>query len=68
MGQPPREDETIGQRVKRLRLERGLSATLPDAMTLNKLARWLGVPVSQLLQAAGHVGVERHRGAIRGHR
>ena len=25
MGQPPREDETIGQRVKRLRLERGLS-------------------------------------------
>src|SRR5437763_9703462 len=25
MGQPPREDETIGQRVKRLRLERDLS-------------------------------------------
>jgi transcriptional regulator with XRE-family HTH domain len=32
------------------RLERGLSATLPDAMTLNKLAQWLGVPVSELLQ------------------
>ncbi len=32
------------------RLERGLSTTLPDAMTLNKLARWLGVPVSELLQ------------------
>jgi transcriptional regulator with XRE-family HTH domain len=32
------------------RLERGLSTTLPDATTLNKLARWLGVPVSELLQ------------------
>jgi transcriptional regulator with XRE-family HTH domain len=32
------------------RLERGLSATLPDATTLNKLARWLEVPVSKLLQ------------------
>lgn len=32
------------------RLERGLSATLPDATTLNKLAQWLGVPVSELLQ------------------
>lgn len=32
------------------RLERGLSPTLPDATTLNKLARWLGVSVSDLLQ------------------
>jgi transcriptional regulator with XRE-family HTH domain len=32
------------------RLERGLSPTLPDATTLNKLARWLGVPVSELLR------------------
>lgn len=32
------------------RLERGLSTTLPDATTLNKLAGWLGVPVSELLQ------------------
>ena len=32
------------------RLERGLSATLPDVGTLNKLARWLGVSVSELLQ------------------
>jgi transcriptional regulator with XRE-family HTH domain len=32
------------------RLERGLSPTLPDATTLNKLARWLGVPVSELLE------------------
>src|SRR5438552_2161514 len=32
------------------RLERGLSATLPDAATLNKLAVWLGVSMSELLQ------------------
>jgi transcriptional regulator with XRE-family HTH domain len=32
------------------RLERGLSTTLPDAATLNKLARWLGVSMSELLQ------------------
>lgn len=32
------------------RLERGLSATLPDAATLNKLAIWLGVSMSELLQ------------------
>jgi len=35
------------------RLERGLSTTLPDATTLNKLAGWLGVPVSELLQEKG---------------
>ena len=32
------------------RLERGLSATLPDATTLNKLAQWLGISLSELLQ------------------
>jgi len=32
------------------RLERGVSATLPDAGTLNKLAAWLGVSMSALLQ------------------
>ena len=32
------------------RLERNISATLPDAATLNKLAAWLGVGVGELLQ------------------
>ena len=32
------------------RLERGLSASLPDATTLNKLAQWLGVSLGELLQ------------------
>ena len=32
------------------RLDRGLSTTLSDATTLNKLARWLGVSMSELLQ------------------
>jgi len=31
------------------RLERGLSMTLPDVTTLEKLARWLGVTLGQLL-------------------
>jgi transcriptional regulator with XRE-family HTH domain len=31
------------------RLERGLSATLPDVVTLGKLARWLGVSLDYLL-------------------
>jgi transcriptional regulator with XRE-family HTH domain len=31
------------------RLERGLSATLPDASTLNKLAQWFGISLSELL-------------------
>ncbi len=31
------------------RLERGLSATLPDVATLEKLARWLGVTLDYLL-------------------
>jgi len=32
------------------RLERNVSSTLPDAATLNKLSRWLGVGVGDLLQ------------------
>jgi transcriptional regulator with XRE-family HTH domain len=32
------------------RLERGLSATLPDASTLTKLASWLGTSVDKLLE------------------
>lgn len=31
------------------RLERGASASLPDADTLTKLAAWLGVPIGRLL-------------------
>ena len=31
------------------RLERGLSPTLPDVTTLEKLAKWLGTTVGQLL-------------------
>jgi transcriptional regulator with XRE-family HTH domain len=31
------------------RLERGLSATLPDVATLEKLAKWLGVTLGELL-------------------
>lgn len=31
------------------RLERGLSATLPDVATLEKLAKWLGTTVGDLL-------------------
>lgn len=31
------------------RLERGLAATLPDVATLEKLARWLGIGLGQIL-------------------
>lgn len=43
------------------RLERGLSATLPDASTLTKLASWLGTSVDKLLKN----DVPRPRGAPR---
>jgi len=32
------------------RLERGLSASLPDTDTLTSIANWLSMPVSELLQ------------------
>ena len=35
------------------RLERGLSATLPDVATLEKLAKWLGTTVGGLLAEKG---------------
>lgn len=40
------------------RLERGVSATLPDVRTLEKLARWLGVTLNDLVgeQEAGTSG------------
>ncbi len=31
------------------RLERGIGETLPDVTTLEKLARWIGVPLGELL-------------------
>lgn len=36
------------------RLERALLPNLPDAKTLQKIAAWLGVPVSQLLGEGGN--------------
>lgn len=33
------------------RLERGLAATLPDVATLEKLARWLGMTIGDLLES-----------------
>ncbi len=41
------------------RLERGLSATLPDVATLEKLAKWLGTTVGNLL---GDKEKHRHGG------
>src|SRR5215831_16972876 len=50
--QPLREaaDEAKISAATLSRLERGLSATLPDATTLSKLAQWLGISMSELLQ------------------
>ena len=38
------------------RLERGVTPQLPDASTLTKLAKWLGVSVSDLLNHKEHDG------------